>query len=201
MRHDKDLIEIANMLDGFHASFSRLCEQQSRITKSYNRLAELWSDKVYSITGECLTEVSMAADRVYSEFSDMARRLGEEHSRLCDYQELDEARSYPELEFPKDILWEENGVNKGHIRVDPEDIKQFEVSLASYLDELGSIERDVAAKYAEAADFWRDEQYGRFGDAVNEFTHGISRETDKLSTLSLLLARKREILEKEVGSI
>ena len=71
MRHHKDLIEIAKFLDHVNKSFSNLCDHQGSIVSAYNSLAEIWSDKVYSITGEALCETAGTTEQAYNAFYDV----------------------------------------------------------------------------------------------------------------------------------
>lgn len=197
MRHNKDLIEIAKFLDAVHASFAELCDNQSNIVKSYNGLAELWSDSVYSATGEALTETAITTEKAYLAFTEVCGVLRRQHEILCAYQEIDEVRHYEELTFVKNIQWGSQAMNNGRMRVAIADIEAFERALDVYLDILEEETRKIRDQYRGVGESWRDDQYEAFGEHVEEFAHRVNEEIKYLDDLAVLLAEKRRFLEEE----
>lgn len=198
MRHHKDLIEIAKFLDHVNKSFSNLCDHQGSIVSAYNSLAEIWSDKVYSITGEALCETAGTTEQAYNAFYDVCARLQKQHEILCEYQEIDEARHYGKISFPKNFVWEDTVLNNGKMIVEASDIEAFEHALADYLDSLEQEMTRIQQEYENVGDSWADNQYVQLGEELEEFCRNTARQIESLEQLGNLLERKRiKILESE----
>lgn len=195
MKHSKDLIEIAKFLDALHASFESLCDNQKQIAKSYNNLAQMWSDKVYSITGQVLTETAVTTERAYAAFSEVCDTLRRQHEILCEYQEIDEARHYGELTFTHQFVWENSNMNNGKIKVAASDIEEFEKALAAYLETLDTEVKGVNREYTAVGDSWADDQYTRFGEQIAVFTKKTAEQQEALEKLGVLLEKKRHLIE------
>lgn len=195
MKHNKDLIEIAKFLDRLNGDFEGLRENQETIIHAYNSLAELWLDKVYFITGQVLSETAEATKRAYSAFSEVAIKLQRQHEILCEYQEIDEARHYGELEFPTNFILE-NTMNNGKMIVSASDIEEFERALANYLEILDEQVKRVGAEYHAVGESWMDDQYVRLGDDIAEFTQKTAKQSEALAQLSVILREKRHRLEE-----
>lgn len=195
MKHSKDLIEIAKFLDALHASFESLCDNQKQIARAYNNLAQMWSDKVYSITGQVLTETAVTTERAYTAFSEVCDTLRRRHEILCEYQEIDEARHYGELTFSHQFVWENSNMNNGRIKVAADDIEAFEKALAAYRETLETEVRGISREYAAVGDSWADDQYTRFGEHIAVFSKKTSEQLDALEKLGVLLDKKRRLIE------
>jgi hypothetical protein len=195
MKHNKDLVEIAKFLDGLNADFERLRDNQEMIIRAYNGLAELWQDKVYSITGQVLIETADTTRKAYSAFSEAAVKLQKKHEILCEYQEISEARHYGELEFPTNFILE-NTMNNGKMLVSASDIESFERALSNYLEALDGQVKSVGLEYEAVGASWMDEQYTRLGEDIAAFTKKTAAQSEALSQLALLLGKKRQLLEE-----
>ena len=195
MRHEKDLIRIASFLDGLNAAFGGLCENQRSMVSAYNSLAEIWQDKVYSVTGQALTETAASTEKAYKVFTAVCNVLRKQHEILCEYQEIDEARHYAELDFPKNFAWENGYMNNGKIKVEATDIEAFERALAEYLHtletELSAIERE----YNAVGEAWNDDQYVSFGEYITAFVRKTETQIQGLQQLGALLDKKRQLIE------
>jgi hypothetical protein len=195
MKHNKDLVEIAKFLDGLNADFERLRDNQEMIIRAYNGLAELWQDKVYSITGQVLIETADTTRKAYSAFSEAAVKLQKKHEILCEYQEISEVRHYGELEFPTNFILE-NTMNNGKMLVSASDIESFERALSNYLEALDEQVKSVGLEYEAVGASWMDEQYTRLGEDIAAFTKKTAAQSEALSQLALLLGKKRQLLEE-----
>lgn len=195
MEHNKDLVEIARFLDNINGAFETLRDGQETLVSAYNILAERWRDRVYVITGQTLTETAKTIRKAYSAFSDAAIKLQRVHTALCEYQEIDEARHYRELEFPIGFDTEGN-MNNGKMMVSASDIEAFERALASYNETLCEQVKRICLEYEAVGSSWNDIQYTRLGEDVAEFKKNVSAQSNAIAQLSALLGKKRRIIEE-----
>ena len=195
MKHNKDLVEIAKFLDRLNADFEALRDNQEQIIRAYNSLGTLWQDKVYSITGQVLSETAATTKEAYCAFCEVAVKLQKKHEILCEYQEIDEARHYGEMDFPGNFVWE-TVMNNGKVWVSAADVEAFERALADYLSILDEQVKSIVREYEAVGDSWMDEQYTRLGEDMAEFTKKTAAQSEALGQLAVLLAKKRKLLEE-----
>ena len=193
MKHDKDLYEMAGLFDRIHSIFVTLSDSHGAIKRSYNELSHVWRDRVFAITGAALTESGRSLDNTCSQFYLAVEREERAHATLCEYAELDASVHHERPQFLNDFITE-GAMTDGKMRVDPEDIARFERALEAYIQTLESEVKSLSLEYSAAAEFWRDEQYTRFGESVAELERNTAKQTEALTELLKLLCKKRMLL-------
>lgn len=185
-----NLIPAQNYVKSLCRHCEAICKMQGTIDAAYNRLGETWRDNIYIRTGEEMKSLSGSLSRVYGEMDAAIKRLQEMCIELCAYNEIP---PQPRVFAPEyRIKIQENiKVKNDKIATDPEALEHFEHSLAHYIESIRGTVASVRTEHASMHQDWRDEQYERFTETLNQFSTKIDKQLEVLRILNILIKKKR----------
>ena len=90
----------------------------------------------------------------------------------------------------------EEAMNKKVIRgTTSEGIRSFEIALEKYIENTRDTARNIKNLHDEISTSWKDSQYDKLSEAIDEFQLKIKTNLDKLDVLHSYVQQKRKFLE------
>lgn len=190
-----DLDALEKFIKGMSRSLDNLCEEQIAINVSYGRVKEEWSDKLLTIVGQGLHSTQAIIIKMYYDLIERIKQVDTHAEDMACYLETDWDNCNISVDNIANLRVEEV-MNKRVIRgTTSEGIRSFEIALEKYIENTRDIARSIKNLHDEVGVSWKDSQYDKISESIDEFQLKIKTNLDKLDVLHSYVQQKRKFLE------
>ena len=193
------LEEYINTLD---IIFKKYAEEQDEISLAYNKVTSVWKDKISLITGQALDDTGRCILIMHEAFSRILTIINRRYSQMTErYAERSWDANVNVPEFKVKLNLEEN-VNMDVINgTTVEGIKSFERALEEYIESTQKNLSSIQRAHNNVATGWKDDQYSRMTDKINEFSATINTQVNVLNTLQSWIVQRRISFEEALENV
>ncbi len=187
-------------INTLNSIFKKCCQAQDDISLSYNSVLLVWRDRISTLTGQGLNEVGKTMMNMHETLSCVLRALNARYEHLSQgYAERFWNGSFTPCEFQVKIKLE------GDMNMDTingttiEGIKSFERALDIYIKNTIDNVSKIRNAHDVVRDGWRDEQYDRTSDKINDFIGTMNNQLNALKVLQGWIAERRKQFEEALN--
>lgn len=191
------LEDYINTLNGV---FQKCCQTQDDISASYNSVTLLWSDKISTLTGQGLNEVGKTVMNMHDTLSRVLQILNTRYEHMSQgYAERSWNASFTPCEFQVKIKLEGNMDTDTINGTTVEGIKSFERALDTYIESTVENVSKIRSAHDNVHNGWRDEQYDRTNDKINDFIGTMNKQLNALKALQGWISERRRQFEEALN--
>lgn len=177
--------------------FQECSQTQDEVATAYNHVVTLWNDKISAITGQGLNEVGKTVMDLHAALSRMLNAINERYGKLSTgYAERHWQASIKKCEFQVKIKLEGNMDTDTINGTTVEGIKSFERALDIYINDTVRHVRSIRNAHDEVRKDWKDDQYRRVDDKINDFVSTMNKQLGTLKQLQEWITARRKQFEE-----
>ena len=187
-------------INTLNSVFQKCCQTQDDISASYNSVTLLWRDKISALTGQGLNEVGKTVMNMHDALSRVLHTLNTRYEHLSQgYAERSWNAQFTPCEFQVKLKLEGNMDTDTINGTTVEGIKSFERALDTYIENTVENVSKIRSAHDIVHEGWRDEQYDRTNDKINDFIGTMNKQLNALKALQGWIAERRKQFEEALN--
>lgn len=177
--------------------FQQSSQTQDEVATEYNRVVTLWNDKISALTGQGLNAIGATVMEMHATLSNILSTVNARYEKMSQgYAERNWQASFNSCEFQVKIKLEGNMSTDTINGTTVEGIKSFERALDVYINDTVLHVRSIRNAHDAVGSSWRDDQYRRVDDKINDFVGTMNKQLNALKQLQEWIEIRRKQFEE-----